>query len=164
MALIAALYTVLSLAVAPLSYGNWQFRISEALTLLALAGYDEIYALTLGCFLSNLIGVLMGANGIGIMDIVFGTTATFVAGVLTHRFRNITIKGWPLLSALMPVIINGIIIGLELAITLAGNSDSMLWMWLIYGLEVAVGELGTVVLIGLPLWKFLLEGRLFNVE
>ena len=156
MALIAAIYTVLSMAIAPLSFMNWQFRVSEALTLLALLGFDEIYALTLGCFLTNLIGVMTGANGVGIMDIVFGTAATFIAGVLTYRFRNITVKGWPVLSALMPVIINGVIIGLELALILSGD-EAMLPMWLTFGLEVAIGELGAVVILGLPLWKFFLE-------
>ncbi len=163
-AIIAALYTVLSMVVAPIAFGPWQLRISEALTLLALAGFDEIYALTLGCFLTNLLGVLLGVNNVGVIDIVFGTIATFVAAVLTYRLRNVTFKGWPVLAAFMPVLMNGIIIGLELAIILGDGGSTLIPLWATFGLEVAVGELISVMAIGLPVWKFLLEGKLFNVE
>ncbi len=161
MAIISAMYTVLSLIVSPIAFGPIQFRISEVLTLLALVGSDEIYAITLGCFLTNLLGVAFSINSAGVLDIVFGTLATFIAGKLTYKFRNVRIKGWPVLSALMPVVINGIIIGLELAVTL-NDGASFVAIWLIYGLEVAIGELGACVILGVPIWHFILERRIFD--
>lgn len=161
-AILAALYTVLSMAVAPLAFGPWQFRISEMLTLMALLGWRDIYGLTLGCFMANLIGVLMGANGIGIMDIAFGTMATFVAGVLTYRLKDVTFKGIPFLSALMPVIINGIIIGLELAIITSAEGASFMAMWWTMGLEVAVSEFIVVVIIGIPVYMLLKSRGVFH--
>ena len=54
-ALIGALYTALTMAIAPLAYGTVQFRISEALTLLPLFSPLGIWGVTFGCFLCNLL-------------------------------------------------------------------------------------------------------------
>ncbi|MEG0320128.1 MAG: QueT transporter family protein, partial [Niameybacter sp.] len=72
-ALVAALYAVLTVALAPISYGNLQFRVSELMVLLAFFDPFYIGGLTLGCFIAN----LLGPNGI--MDVIFGTLATFVS-------------------------------------------------------------------------------------
>lgn len=49
-ALIAAMYTALTVAVAPLSYGLVQCRLSEALTVLAAFTPAAVPGLTVGCF------------------------------------------------------------------------------------------------------------------
>ena len=54
-AVIAALYAAVSLALAPLSFGPVQIRIAEA-TLLPVLFPEAIAGVTLGCFLTNLIG------------------------------------------------------------------------------------------------------------
>ena len=66
-AIIAAIYAVVTIAIAPFSYGNIQFRISEILVLLAV--FDPLYigGLTLGCLIAN----ILGPNGP--MDVIFGT-------------------------------------------------------------------------------------------
>ncbi len=76
-AIIAALYTVLTVAVAPLSYGPVQLRFSECLTVLPLFFPEAIVGLTIGCFFSNLFGN-------GLLDIIFGTLATLIASVLGY--------------------------------------------------------------------------------
>ena len=53
--LIASVYAVVTLALAFISYGPIQFRISEILMFLPLLGKEYILALTLGCFLANVI-------------------------------------------------------------------------------------------------------------
>ena len=78
-AMIAAVYTVVSLALAPISYGNIQVRIAEALTILPLLYKPSIYGVTLGCFLTNLLGAFMGVNPTGFIDAIIGTLATFLA-------------------------------------------------------------------------------------
>ena len=55
-ALIAALYAVLCMAFFSISYGDVQFRISEALTVLPLLMPEAIPGLLVGCLLSNLLG------------------------------------------------------------------------------------------------------------
>ena len=99
-ALIAALYTVLTLLLQPLSYGEVQIRFSEALTLLPILLPEAVPALAVGCLLANILG------GCTIFDIVFGTLATLLAALCTLRLRD---RFW--LAALMPVLFNGVIVG-----------------------------------------------------
>jgi len=153
-ALVAAGYCAVTLVIAPLSFGSIQLRVSEALTLLAINGWDDIWGLTLGCFMANVLGIIISADAIGPMDAVFGTCATFIAAVLTFHLAGRRLWGQPLLAALMPVVCNGLIVGLELAITLGGH-DSFYAAWLIYGLQVAAGEAVVVFALGLPLSNYL---------
>ena len=68
-AIIAALYTALTVLLAPLSYGEVQIRFSEAFTLLPILMPEAVPALLVGCLLSNILG------GCSIFDIVFGHAA-----------------------------------------------------------------------------------------
>ena len=99
-AVIAALYTALTLLLAPISYGQLQVRLSEAMTLLPILLPEAVPALAVGCLLSNILG------GCTIFDIVFGTLATLLAALSTRRLRG---KFW--LAAAMPVLFNGVIVG-----------------------------------------------------
>ncbi len=156
-AMVAAVYTVLSVVLAPLSYGPIQVRFAEALTLLPLLWQPSITALTLGCFLTNLIGVHMGITGP--IDIFVGTLATFLAAVCTWKFKDKTIKGIPVISILMPVIFNGVFVGLELAWML--NPDNIAAMAVVYGFQVAAGELISVI-IGWLLLPMLKRAQIFG--
>ena len=51
---IAALYAVLTIALAPISYGPVQVRLSEAMTLLAFVNPKLLPGLVIGCFAANL--------------------------------------------------------------------------------------------------------------
>ncbi len=148
-ALIAALYSTVSLVLAPFSFGNIQVRVAEGLTLLPLLSPLPILGLTLGCFITNFIGVVMGVNILGMMDVFIGTIATLIAAVLTYYFRNVKIKGFPLLSTLMPIVINAIIIGAELAYVFA--PEFTFTYFLIFALEVGIGQTIAVYLVGLPI-------------
>ncbi len=154
-ALIAAIYTALSLGLAPLSFGSVQFRISEALTLLPIFSPSYIIGVTLGCFLTNLLGFFMGVNILGSLDIVFGTAATLIAAILTYYFRNIKFKGLPVLSAIPPIIINAVVIGLELTVLIAGGFDFAVFSF--QALCVGAGQLGSCLILGLILVKIIEE-------
>lgn len=135
--MIAAIYAGLTVVLAPISYGPIQVRISEVLTLLPIFYYPAVYGVILGCFLANLIGFFMGTTFV--IDIVFGTLATAIAAYITYKCRNIRVKNIPIISILSPVVINGIIIGAELAYMYMNDN---FWLGLaIYGGEVALGEL-----------------------
>lgn len=148
--LVASMYAVVTLVIAPASFGPIQFRISEALMILVLFDYDYIHGLTLGCFLANLIGLVSGVNPIGVMDIIFGSCATFISGVWMYNLKDRRIKDLPLLSLTMPAIFNGIIVGLELALIF--NNNELLTYWLIYGFQVFIGELVVLLVIGTALY------------
>ena len=139
-AIIAALYAALTLGFQAISYGAVQFRISEAMTLLPVLFPEAVPGLTIGCLISNLFNP-MGAT---IYDIVFGTLATLLAGILTWK-----IKGSVWLGALPPVICNAVIVGMVL--TYAYGID-VLWMNM---LTVGLGEAAVCYALGVPLIKLL---------
>jgi len=58
--IIAASYTVLTLAIAPLSYGPVQFRISEALKALVLVQPWAIPGIMIGTFIANVFSPYVG--------------------------------------------------------------------------------------------------------
>ena len=99
-AIIAAIYTALTLLFAPISYGEVQIRIAESLTLLPILLPEAVPALTIGCLLANVLG------GCTIFDIVFGTLATLLAAIAARQLRN-RLR----LAMLMPVLFNGVIVG-----------------------------------------------------
>lgn len=132
--LIAALYVVLTLVIQPIGYGTVQFRVAEMLTILPVYMPAAIPGLTVGCFLSNLIGLASGANPAGGWDLLIGTAATAAAAVLTYALRNVRVKGLPIAATLPPVVINAVAIGTELAVVYGGIP----WYW--HALGVAGGQ------------------------
>jgi len=136
-AAIAALYAALTLLLAPISYGDWQCRVSEALTMLPLMMSQAIPGLFVGCVLANLLG-----PSAGITDIVFGSLATLIAAIGTWYFRK---NKW--LAAACPVVANGVIVGLVLSL-------SFNLPFFLTAVQVAAGEV-LAVLVGLVLIKAL---------
>jgi len=158
---IAGLYTALTLVLAPLSFGLVQCRVSEALTILAAYHPAAVAGLTLGCALSNLVGLAMGANIAGALDILVGTLATGAAAWLTYRLRQVRLGGLPILSTLPPVVLNALLVGTELALV----SPVFTWqMWLtqmaLVGLGQVVACIGGGLLLAYAFQKSGLDNRL----
>lgn len=103
-AMIAAMYTALTLAFAPVSYGAVQFRVSEALCVLPFFTPAAILGLFAGCLVANIFG------GNGIYDIILGSLSTLLAAYLTYKIKN------RFLALLPPVIINALVIGTMLGV------------------------------------------------
>jgi uncharacterized membrane protein len=125
--LIAGMYAALTLLLAPISYGPIQLRLSEALTVLPIILPQAVPGLFVGCLIANLYTGLL-------TDIIFGSLATLIAAAGTYCLRK-----KPLLAAACPVVSNGVIVGLVLALSF--NLPVALTM-----AEVAVGEIGAVVI------------------
>lgn len=144
-ALIAAIYVVLTLLFAPISYGGVQFRVSEVLVLLAFFDPFYIGGLTLGCFIAN----MLGPNGPA--DIIIGTFATFLSvGAISLTAKFMKNKVSLFVSSLWPAVFNGILIGLELSLFI--TPDVPFW---INGLQVAAGELVVISIVGVPVFTVL---------
>ena len=137
--LIAGLYTALTLVLAPLSFGPVQCRVAEALTILAAYTPAAIPGLTVGCVISNVVGLSMGANVAGALDILLGTLATGIAAWLSYRLRGVRIKGLPFWSSIPPVVTNALIVGTELAVVLV--PDLTVYGWLGWVGSVAAGQI-----------------------
>ena len=150
-AVIAAVYAVLTIVLAPISYGPVQFRVSEALTALPFLMPGTVWGVAIGCLIANL---YTGS----VLDIVFGSLATLLAGLCTAWFgkRGNTVKN-RLLGCLMPVVFNAVIVGAVLTWGY-GFQEFPDNAWLSYGfnaLTVGIGEMGVLYLIGYPLLSYL---------
>lgn len=151
---IAAMYTALSLCLAPLSFGPVQLRVAEMLTLLPVFTPAAVPGLAVGCAITNAVGLTMGANVAGAWDILCGTLATLAAAIVTRLWRNVRIKGLPVPAALPPILFNGIVVGLELTLVLF---PSFTWpLFLVTAGQVAAGQ-AVVCLVGGMLLCGLLE-------
>lgn len=82
--LIAAIYVVIALVLAPISFGVYQVRVSEALTILPFLTPAAIPGLFIGCLLANIFG------GMGWQDIVFGSLITLIAAFMTRGAFHIS--------------------------------------------------------------------------
>ena len=102
-AAIAAVYVVLTLVFAPISYGEVQVRISESLTILPFFTPAAVPGLFIGCLIANITG------GAVIWDIIFGSIATLLGAIGTYMLRS---NRW--LAPLPPIISNTVIVPLVL--------------------------------------------------
>ena len=137
-ALIAALYVVLTLISAAfgLSSGAIQIRISEALCALAFFTPAAIPGLTLGCLIANLITTAH------ILDLVFGTLATFIGVLAGYLLRK---NKW--LVTLPTLVANMVIIPLVIVYGF-GVKDMALPLVV---LTVGVGEFLSACVLGMGL-------------
>jgi len=136
-ALIAAAYAAITIVFSFLSYGQVQFRISEILVLFAFIEPKYTTGLVLGCILANL------PSPLGIIDVVAGSFATFIALLLIIGVRKSFgyNKKSLLIASLGPVISNAIIVGWELNYLF----QTPFWMNALY---VGIGEFVVVTLAG----------------
>ena len=138
-AVIAAIYALLTIVLAPISYGAVQVRISEALTVLPFFTPAAVPGLFVGCIAANIMSPYRLA------DLIFGSAASLIGAIGSYLLRK-----KPLLVPLAPVISNGIIV------------DAMLYYvyevplpLIVQMLYVALGEVVACYAIGYPLMKYL---------
>ena len=130
-AVIAALYVVLTMVFAPISFGPLQVRIAEVLTILPLFTFVAVPGLFIGCLLANLI------SGAIVLDVVFGSLATLIGAALGYVLRS---NRW--LVPIPAIISNSVIVPLVLKYGYGENLPLYLLM-----LYIAAGEiLGCYVL------------------
>ena len=138
-AMIAAIYAVLCILLAPISYRAIQVRVAEALTILPAFTPAAIPGLTVGCLLANILG------GCPPLDIIFGTLATLIGAVGTYLLRSRQKLIW-----LPPVVSNTILVSIfSIYIPFLGESEDTLWFIM---LTVGIGELISVCVLGYLLY------------
>lgn len=97
--LITAIYVVLSLSFAELSFGPFQFRLAELLNLGVFYSPGLILPISLGCAIANTF------SPFGLVDVVVGTLHTYIS----LRAMSYVKKDWQ--AALMPALFSFIIGG-----------------------------------------------------
>lgn len=153
--MIAALYVVLT----HLQNFVWpestsfaiQFRLSEALCVLAVMTPAAIPGLTIGCLVYNLtyIGALP-------LDWLIGSAATLLAALSMWGLRKVTIKGYPLPAFLMPALWNALLVGWELTVYIGDT-------FALNAVYVAIGEVTVLLILGSVLF-FALAQAPFGAE
>jgi uncharacterized membrane protein len=143
MALLAAIYASLTLALAPISYGPLQIRVSEALTILPFMFPWAIPGIFIGCLLANIIGTLMGVS-LGMLDIIFGSLASLLAAFLTSKCKKIWFAPIP------PVVVNAVIIGALLTYVIAPETG--FYGFLSFAGWVGLGQIIACFGLGIPLY------------
>ncbi len=151
-AIIAALYVALTYLQNFLLPGSatWaiQFRASEALCVLALFTPAAIPGLTIGCLLFN----ISFAYALP-LDFLIGSLATLIATGGMYLCRKLTIKGYPLISMLLPAISNALLVGWEISFYVGGG-------FLINALYVFIGEAAVLLTLGTALFFSIKERNL----
>ena len=135
-AVIAAIYTVLTLVFAPISFGPVQFRIAEALCILPFFTPAAVPGVFIGCLLSNL---LCGAAA---LDIIFGSLATLIGALGSWMLRK---NKWAV--CLPPILANTIVIPWVLRFAY-GSEDMILYAMITVGIGeiLAIGVLGNLLM------------------
>jgi uncharacterized membrane protein len=171
---IAAVYGALTFLViqfgAGLGYGIVQFRLSEALTVVALLTPAAAPGLFIGSALANLSSVA-AFGALGVLDVVFGSIATLLGALWSWRFRKRT--GVALLG---PVVSNALIVPAYLPIMLGasglttipllGITASSSWpvLYLAGVIGVGLGQAVVVFGLGWPLLVLLRRLHLPGIE
>ena len=142
-AAIAAIYVVITVMFAPLSFGNVQIRFSEAVTVLPFFTPAAVPGLFIGCLIANILG-----GGIP-MDIIAGSLATLIGAVLSYRLRN-----HKYLVPLPPILANTLIVPFVLYYGYGMNLP-IPFMMLTVGIgEIAsCGVLGMIILLALERYE-----------
>lgn len=153
-AVIAAAYAVLTIMLAPISYGAVQCRVSEVLCVLPFLAPTTVWGLFLGCVLAN----LFTGN---LFDIIFGSLATLLAALCTAWFgkRGQDMKN-RILGCLMPVVFNAVIIGAVITGAYEGlNIFKNFGVFALNGLWVGLGEAVVMFVLGLPAISYIGKNR-----
>ena len=171
---IAALYAastlIVMLLLGNLAWGPVQFRISEALCALALFTPAAIPGLTLGCVIANVVNIVLSGSGmLGLLDVVFGSLATFAGALFTWKMRS-----HPLVALAGPVIANALIVPAYLPILLRATGfytipftsialDSSWLLMYMFGLvTTGLGEAVIMYVLGYPLSRSLARSAYFK--
>ena len=151
-ALIAAMYATLchlkNILVPESASMAIQFRVAEALCVLAFFTPTAIPGLTLGCAVFN----LTFAAALP-LDFLVGSLATLLAAGGMWFFRKVTVKGVPVLGLLLPAFWNALLIGWELTVYIGGG------FW-INALFVTIGELAVLYTLGWLLYATICKRKL----
>ncbi|HEY3318014.1 MAG TPA: QueT transporter family protein [Coriobacteriia bacterium] len=160
---IAAVYAALTIVVVQsfslLAWGPIQFRISEAMTVLAVITPAAVPGLAIGSVVANAVGA--ASTGVfGLLDVVFGSLGTLAGAAWSWHFRRSTA-----FALLGPVVANALIVPAYLPILLQGAgiglgqyrflgvdaSHAYLAMYAFGVVTVGIGEAVVVYGLGLPL-------------
>jgi len=152
--LFAALYAVLVVVLAPISFQLVQVRVADALIPLSITfGCPVAVGVTVGCVVSNVVSPMPSI----IADITFGSIANLIASLLAWKIgglKRYNSRVNELLGCLAATVAITFIVGTYLAVM----TQMELWLW---WLGVGIGSVISINVIGYTLVQVIkrLEGH-----
>ncbi len=145
--IIASVYFIVCMIFYPLSFGGIQVRFAEALTILPLFFGEAVFGLTIGCLIANFFGN-------GILDIIFGTSATLISAIITYfigkKIKNPKLRFF--IGAFPPVIINAICVPFTFLLL-----TELKELYFISMLQIFIGQAVSIYLVGALIYFPLLK-------
>ncbi len=156
-ALIAALYAVIAYLSSPLQFWFFQFRLSEALCVLAVFMPEAVVGTALGCLIANYI------TGCIVWDIIFGTVATLLGSLGAYLLGRI-LKGRMLWLTTVPTILsNTLLIPFVIVYAYGSEGSLLLFAFTVLVSEViCAGVLGTLLVTRLKKIPYFATRRSFT--
>jgi len=138
-AIVAALYAVLTVAIAPISYSFIQFRVSEVLKVLVLFDLWLSLGIGMGTFFANMVSPFVGP-----WELIWMPLTDIAGGVLAWAlYRFVLRERWPAVAMGLYALTTGAAVGVMLQVFGLGG------FWLLTG---AVGLSELIILVsGTPL-------------
>ena len=136
-AIIAAIYATVTVMLAPISFGAFQFRLSEGLNLVAFFMPEAIPGLAIGCLIANIIGGGVPA------DVIVGSVATLLAALFCYKSKNLFVSG------IYPVIFNTVMVAPIIVYYYMGGGNLLAYLG--YMGIFALCEAASVYAVGIPL-------------
>lgn len=149
---VAGLYAAISLALYPFSFGVYQVRAAEALSVVPFLSAAAVPGLFIGCVVANIFG------GMGWLDIVIGSLITLIAAGTTRWIYHWPLGPWRRWLAPAPaVLFNAIGVSVYLAPIIGVDYWFAVQM-------IGIGQFVSCYVIGMPLLLLLEKRRavLFN--
>ncbi len=142
-AVFAVLYAVSVAVLAPISFSIFQVRVADALLPLAiLFGWPAIIGVSLGTIVANFFG------GLGIVDVIGGTIANFIATLFAWKIGFKKVKFSRIYAIICEIILVTIIVGSYLSYLF--NMPLILGLsGVLMGSIIAIGILGYLLLTAL---------------
>ncbi|NCC77545.1 MAG: QueT transporter family protein, partial [Clostridia bacterium] len=150
---------------AQFAFGMIQFRLAEALTVLAAMTPAAIPGLFLGCLLANTLNPM----SLGPVDIILGSLATLISAVVTWKLSRVLEKNAALNAArqllvIFPgVLFNALIVGTYLPFLLSEGEPVTSAMVASFIGWIFLSQTVVIYLIGWPLWTGLRKTKIVRI-
>jgi len=149
----AALYAVLVLIFAGISFGVVQIRIADALIPLSMIfGWPVVCGVTIGCAIANIATPLPSV----VTDVTLGSIANFIASLLAWRINSWKSgRASELLGCLVAIVVVTFVVGTYLAIITVMDY----WIW---WASVGIGSIISIGILGFILVNLLRSLRIIR--
>ena len=137
-AIIAALYAVFTVALAPISYGPIQFRVSEILKVFVLFDPYTALGIGIGTFFANLASPYVSP-----WELIWMPLTDMAGGLIAWGIYTLLRKHWPVVPLTVYALTTGAAVGLMLYMIGSGG------LWFLIG-AVSLSEL-VILWAGIPI-------------